>query len=1002
VITYAGIPLLWPTDEVRAWVEEHCRPGDLPPPVQPPAWPGTACEPWALRAHEGWQPPIRLNRLWWPTGASRFAVGHFLCTSSDLPKLRHAAYHALGSYAARPLVMDDEAGGKIETDLFLLPPRPLAFIEGEEQLWLLTFVDARYLWRSASASLTVEGGVTTWSGMYGAIAAVLGVDINVDAIAAAYLKPSEELTARYESIPHLLDAVAVNVGHRIVRRLDGSVYAQGWAAARLWQNNQLTKWDRAEGGGIFALDAQRGKLGHDLPGQTPAALDLVCPRTDNGEPAATLYARRITLASLALPQYDGVRTHAGSKVIHNSAVAAYAGGDDPANVAELLALGQQIARDWYRWRLGRQTQRYAGTVPYVPEGLSDFVAWELGEKAHTYVERGTVDPHLTKLNHRGTGTPGSLTPVVPGLWGDGYQTIYLTNLYVYGWSYFYGEVTYYDQVTYHQTVTYNEQVTYNEYVTYNDYVYFQQNTYFYSETNFYDQTNFYYDAVFHNYATFNQYVTYNNLVQYFDEVTYHDLVIFNEYVTFQEFVTYNQQVTYNEQATFNYPVVFNANITFNASLTYPPTATTWGTNQTDYLLPFTANLLTPTLTAPGVILYSMQPPLDGQARTVQIMVLGNEPLTITPDDGSTGTASWRFLTPDGLPLELTPGVLYPVVYSPTEQRWRIGTATGGGSYTDEEAQDAVGSLLDTTATVELVYDDGTPSITANVIPAGIQLDNLGAPDDNTDLNATAGAHGLLPKLSNVVTEFLNGQGGWTVPGGSSYTDEEAQDAVGGILDDTATVQLVYNDGVPNIVANVIPAGIPLDDLGSPADNTDLNASTSAHGLLKKLSNVSTEFMNGVGNWATPAAALPTTYGDGSTIYSLPTWHKFTIPYNHASLNVAATSANVTLFTAPTGTFCHGSVLKASAQFTYSGFGGSLNLTVGGNSANFDEWSTISHVVTNATSNTHYNAQAVNSTFFSGNSFASTDIKARFAGSMGDLNTLNAGSVDIYLLLSRIA
>jgi hypothetical protein len=45
--------------------------------------------------------------------------------------------------------------------------------------------------------------------------------------------------------------------------------------------------------------------------------------------------------------------------------------------------------------------------------------------------------------------------------------------------------------------------------------------------------------------------------------------------------------------------------------------------------------------------------------------------------------------------------------------------------------------------------------------------------------------------------------------------------------------------------------IKLDDLASPDDNTDLNASTSAHGLLKKLDNVSTHFLNGHGAWATP-------------------------------------------------------------------------------------------------------------------------------------------------------
>lgn len=35
--------------------------------------------------------------------------------------------------------------------------------------------------------------------------------------------------------------------------------------------------------------------------------------------------------------------------------------------------------------------------------------------------------------------------------------------------------------------------------------------------------------------------------------------------------------------------------------------------------------------------------------------------------------------------------------------------------------------------------------------------------DITTLNATSSKHGFLPKLSNIVTEFLNGQGGWTTP-----------------------------------------------------------------------------------------------------------------------------------------------------------------------------------------------------------------------------------------------
>ncbi len=52
------------------------------------------------------------------------------------------------------------------------------------------------------------------------------------------------------------------------------------------------------------------------------------------------------------------------------------------------------------------------------------------------------------------------------------------------------------------------------------------------------------------------------------------------------------------------------------------------------------------------------------------------------------------------------------------------------------------------------------------IPSDVPLDTLGTPSDNTNLNATTGYHGLLPKLSGVVTEFLNGLGQWSVPAGS--------------------------------------------------------------------------------------------------------------------------------------------------------------------------------------------------------------------------------------------
>lgn len=49
--------------------------------------------------------------------------------------------------------------------------------------------------------------------------------------------------------------------------------------------------------------------------------------------------------------------------------------------------------------------------------------------------------------------------------------------------------------------------------------------------------------------------------------------------------------------------------------------------------------------------------------------------------------------------------------------------------------------------------------------------------------------------------------------------------------------------------------IRLDELKGTTDVTTLNSSTSAHGLLKKLNNVATDFMNGQGNWSAGSAFI---------------------------------------------------------------------------------------------------------------------------------------------------
>ena len=107
----------------------------------------------------------------------------------------------------------------------------------------------------------------------------------------------------------------------------------------------------------------------------------------------------------------------------------------------------------------------------------------------------------------------------------------------------------------------------------------------------------------------------------------------------------------------------------------------------------------------------------------------------------------------------------------------------------------------------------------------IQLDDLAAPSDNTDLDASTAAHGLLRKLPGDTTTFLRADGAFAAPVAAAHA---ATHEAGG------------------------PDPIQLDDLAAPSDNTDLDASTTAHGLLRKLTGSTTDFLRADGAFAAPA------------------------------------------------------------------------------------------------------------------------------------------------------
>jgi len=128
-----------------------------------------------------------------------------------------------------------------------------------------------------------------------------------------------------------------------------------------------------------------------------------------------------------------------------------------------------------------------------------------------------------------------------------------------------------------------------------------------------------------------------------------------------------------------------------------------------------------------------------------------------------------------------------------------------------------------------------------------KLDDLAAPDDNTDRNVSTSAHGLCPKAPNSALQVLLGTGLWGT--------------------------------------------LKLDDLAAPDDNTDLNCSTSKHGLMEKLPGGASRF-RGDGGWDTPTFGVDFSFGDGvSVIEESADSHRIPIAANIVAARIRSFDVN---------------------------------------------------------------------------------------------------------------
>lgn len=138
----------------------------------------------------------------------------------------------------------------------------------------------------------------------------------------------------------------------------------------------------------------------------------------------------------------------------------------------------------------------------------------------------------------------------------------------------------------------------------------------------------------------------------------------------------------------------------------------------------------------------------------------------------------------------------------------------------EFVQDAVGAMVDAT----LVYVDATPLLTRGAITGDVSIPQASNTATLATVNSNVGSFG---SASTVATFTVNAKGLITAAADtpisitsaavSDFT-EAAQDAVGGALTDSSSVDFTYNDGAGTITAVVLPAGVDHGGLAGLADD----------------------------------------------------------------------------------------------------------------------------------------------------------------------------------------